>query len=127
MNVYVLYICVSCRMHYAGSYSNWRRHEPYNHNENIKCAAMDTTQGQDQVQWMDYACSAQFGALCDLGPGNNILTATTTTIITRMEGRAQREATRSRRGRGGDGREGERRGVEAVSYTHLTLPTILRV
>jgi len=27
-----------------------------------------------------------------------------------MEGRAQREATRNRRGRGGDGREGERRG-----------------
>ena len=32
---------------------------------------------------------------------------------TRMEGRAQREATRNRRVRRGDGREGERRGVEA--------------
>jgi len=35
-----------------------------------------------------------------------------TQFITRMEGRAQREATRNKRGRGGDGREVERRGVE---------------
>ena len=56
---------------YIGSYSNWKPDKPYNHENNVKCAVMDTTQGQDNVQWMDRPCNANFGALCDLGPGNN--------------------------------------------------------
>ena len=53
----------------VGSYSNWKRHEPYNHYGNENCAVMETT--HDATHWMDYKCSrSDFGALCDLGPGN---------------------------------------------------------
>jgi len=68
MTVIYYTVVALCMSFDAGSYSNWKRTQPYNPTGNINCAVLETT--DDDVYWTDYACSrSDIGALCDHGPG----------------------------------------------------------